>query len=418
MWDFAFPLHRGETLMYGNPELIVLPLLLMNIQPAGLSRSRSSAGDGGRSSSALHKCPFPLNGVCIRIFSIEKGFRMAEAKSNVLRIPRAEQLSQTHWHYEIYGQRLCSNVPLSETSRASFTVKDVAFSYVPPGVDCGVSYSATQLLTRGTTDFGCSLSLYATDQGPLIRWEGKCDFLISEDGRHIQCHTSEDTDPVWARNILYSAILPYALHLRRMSNFHASAVVLSGSVAAFMAEPGGGKSTLAASFAVAGHPFLTDDILALQEGPKGYTAYPGFPNVSLSSKALDNLYGPAAGPPRISMNGEKRRLAVEDLHMPFSYEPMPLSVMFVLNRRGPKSSIKVELLSRIEAVRCLLEHTNCLPLLPPKLLERQMAFAARLSDSVPVYRLVYPSSWKYMPQVISAILEHHHTLESPVTQKS
>ena len=200
-----------------------------------------------------------------------------------------------------------------------------------------------------------------------------------------------------------------------MSNFHASAVALPGGAAGFMADPGTGKSTLATAFAKEGYPFLTDDILALKEDSGKYSALPGILNLSLSSQSLDKLFGPAAGSPRISDIGGKQRLAVQDLRIPFSREPIPLNSLFVIDREVGAKQVRIKSLPRAEALRCLLDNTNCLPLMPREILQTHMAFAARLTDSVPVYRLVYPSSWEYMPQVISAILEHHRTVESPVT---
>ena len=338
---------------------------------------------------------------------------MAEVKSDVVDTPSANEMSQAHWHYRVYGQRLCSNVPLLESSRDTFTKRDIVFRYFPPEGTRVLEHGDTRLLTRGNTDFGCFLSLCDTDQGFLVSWEGLCDYLVSGDGRQIQCQPCSNIDIGWTLNILYTAVLSFALQIRGVSNFHASAVALPGGAAGFMGDPGSGKSTLAAAFAMEGYPFLTDDILALNEDSGQYSAYPGILNVSLSSQSLDSLFGPMGGPPRISENGRKQRLAVQDLRIPFSREPIPLKALFALDRGGSAQKVQIKSLPRAEALRCLLDNTNCLPLLPQEHLRRHMAFAARLTDSVPVYRLGYPSSLKSIRKVITEILEHSAVVESP-----
>lgn len=314
-------------------------------------------------------------------------------------------LEETHWHYQVYGQRLCSNLPLLESARTHFKVKDMAFRCEPPVANPGLLGGNARLLTRGSTDFGCFLSLYETDQGLLLQWEGKCDFLVSKDGQQVRCQPAADTDLMWVRNILYSVVLSFALHVRGMSNFHASAAVLPEGAVGFMAAPGAGKSTLAATFARAGYPILTDDVLVLQKGPPGLVAYPGLPCVSLSYGSMGYLFGPEGGPPWIGRDGQKQRVTVKDHCLPFCGEPAPLKSMFVLNSSGKDGRAKVQRLSKVEAICSLLENTHCLPLLPSEVLRGHMAFVASLTAQVPVYRICYPRDLERLPLVVEAVLK-------------
>lgn len=346
-----------------------------------------------------------------------KILKMAEGDSTGLGSLPAPHVSQPHWHYQLFGQRLCSDLPLLASARSSFTKRDLAFRYVPPDDGGGLLFGDGRLLTGGNTDFGCILELYDTDHGILFRWRGLSDFLISGDGRNIHCQPSRGTGIGLVLNLLYSVILPFTLHVKGVGNLHASAVVLPGGAAGFIADPGAGKSTLAAAFAMDGYQFLTDDILAVKEGSQGIIACPGLPYVSLSSHSMDILFGPMNVPTPISLNGRKMRLPVEDLPMALSREPVLLKELFVLRRGGSEDAIKIELMPRVQALRCLLENTNCLSLLPQELLRSHMGCSARITASIPVYRLVYPSSLKHLPLLIESVLEHHHTVESPVTKK-
>lgn len=313
---------------------------------------------------------------------------------------------QTHWHYGIYGHRLCSNLPLLGSAHQSFSKRDIAFCCSHPEASSDPLCGDARLLTRGSTDFGCYLGLYETDRGFLLRWEERCDFLVSWDGRGIQCTPASSTDLNWVRNILYTVVLSFALHVRSVSNFHASAVVLPEGAVGFLAEPGSGKSTLAATFAAAGYPLLTDDVLVLKEGHQGVKAYPGFPCVSLSSESMDNVFGPARGPSRISTNGEKQRLDVEEQGMPFCRGSASLKRLYLLDHGDINCGISIDPLPRVESMTALLTHTHCLSLLPVSILRGHLAFTARLVSSVPVYRLSYPLGWDHVPDIISYLLDN------------
>jgi len=209
----------------------------------------------------------------------------------------------------------------------------------------------------------------------------------------------------WVQSTLYGVVLSYALYLIGMGNLHASAVVLPGGAVGFLAEPESGKSTVAATFAKHGYPFLTDDVLALKEVPQGYLAYPGFPFVSLSAQSVDGLLGSAKGPARVPLNQEKQRVAIDGQWASFCPEPVSLCGLFIVSRSDEGAKIELERLSRVEAIGSLMEHTNCLPVLPIAIQRRQMAFVARLTARVPVWRLRYPTGFDHAPRIIQKVLE-------------
>ena len=311
---------------------------------------------------------------------------------------------QTHLHYQVYGQRFCSNIPLSELPPASFNVKDIAFRYDP---SCGAPDPAElsgPLLVRRATNLECFLSLYDTALGFLLRWEERCDFLVSHNGESIQLLPFPKTDAVWVRSAIYSSVLAFALHLRQIGSLHGSAIVTPQGAVGFLARSGSGKSTLAAAFAAFGYPFLTDDVLALREASHRYLAYPGFPYVSLSPQSASALFGVTEDAPSpAAPEEEKQRIAIEGQRLPFAQQPAPLESLYVLERDGAHTETVIEPLSQAAAVRMLLEHTNCLPLLPKETLQRHLALLARLVKTTPVYRLRYPSHFRCLPQVIAAV---------------
>lgn len=247
------------------------------------------------------------------------------------------------------------------------------------------------------------LSVYALGQSYLIRWEGLCDFVVSEEGREIICHESPAVDHVWVTSTLYGIILSFALLLMGDSNLHASAVVLPSGAIGFLATPGTGKSSLAAVFAAHGHPFLTDDVLTLQENTSKFLAFPGFPFTSLTAHTIDGLG--LLLPQSTPLFGEKTRVAIDGTWASFCGEPIPLRALFILHREAKNRTIDLDRLPKAEALRELLENTTSLAFLPARHLERHMAFLARLTTSVPVWRLSYPEGFEHASEIKDKVLK-------------
>ena len=312
-----------------------------------------------------------------------------------------------HYHYVVYGQRLCSSVPLPELPRASFKVRDASFHHVSPNGDNGQLYNPMHLVTRRSTNLGCDISVYDTGEGFLLRWEGWCDFHMSADGQQIVYQAAPGTALRWVTSSLYGIVLSFALHLKGVGNLHASSVVLPGGAVGFLAQPGSGKSTLAASFAHAGYPFLTDDVLAFSEEGASINALPGFPFVSLTGQAVEHIWRGAVPEDSLPLNQEKTRFNLNGNAQAFCSESVPLRGLYLLERREDSSAAEISRLSPKEAIPRLLEQTNPLPLLPREALSRHFAFVARLVSRVPVWRLSCPSGLEHLGQVMSAVLAHH-----------
>jgi len=313
-------------------------------------------------------------------------------------------IDQTHRHYQVYGHRLCSGISLPELNEAEFATRDMSFRLLPERGGTALLTPDARLLSRRETTLGCDLLLYATGAGYVLRWEDFCDYAVSRDGRHIQCQLSPNSDIVWAQSTLYNMILSFALHLRGISNFHASGIQLPGGAVAFMADPGSGKSTMAATFALAGYPFLTDDVLAVQRESQGYQAFPGFPYMSLSAQSIANLMPEAERFGPLPAEGEKERVSIKRLGMSFSAGPVPLQALFLLERGDPQTALSIEPLDKAESVLGLLKHTNALPLLPLDLLQQHLKFVTDLTSVIPVYRLRYPSCYGRTAQTVAAVL--------------
>ncbi len=319
--------------------------------------------------------------------------------------PGSSTAERVHRHYLVYGQRLCSDIPLPELCPSPSREVDIvlrsaaSIESVGEGGDC-------RLLTVRHTNLGCDLHVYQGSKGVLLRWQGHCDFHISRSGSRVIVAPGPGVEGQWATATIYGLVLSFALHLMGVGSLHASAVVLPAGAVGFLAAPGGGKSSLAAWLASHGAAFLTDDVLALQVEADGYLVYPGFPFVSLNACALEGLdVQPRGQRPPDASSEAKARVPVDGGWASFHEGPAPLRALLVLAREEARRSVCLERLGRQEALRVLLEHTSCFPLLPVQCVRRQMAFLSRLTGPVPVWRLRYPTGFQHLPAVAQQVLD-------------
>jgi hypothetical protein len=334
-----------------------------------------------------------------------------------------------HRHYLIYGQRLCSGTILPELPRARFEVRDIQFRPVATadGNGDGLMAPDATLRTRHATNLGCDLRIYESESSYLLRWEGQCDFRITRNGASIEWQAMPGVAQGWVNSTLYGVVFSFVLHLRGIGNLHASAVSTPQGVIGFLADPGGGKSTLAASLAARGHPLVTDDVLALRKSGDGYVALPGFPYVSLSPASAGAVVGrmdaavPQTTPEHAVVddgferpddsdipgepNDNKARVPVGSEWGSFEGAPKAVRALFLINRSRKATSISMERPPAMEIARKLLEHTSCLPFLPPEAVAGQFAFAADLSSRVDVFKLTYPTGFDQIEKVVERILE-------------
>ena len=95
---------------------------------------------------------------------------------------------------------------------------------------------------------------------------------MSADAGRVTCHPAPDTPDAVTQHLYLNQVLPLALSKQGKLVFHASAVEVADGAIAFVAESGRGKSTLAASFAIDGFRFLTDDGLVVEPSAQGHVA--------------------------------------------------------------------------------------------------------------------------------------------------
>ena len=130
--------------------------------------------------------------------------------------------------------------------------------------------------------------------GYLLRFPDLADFQVSADALAVTGFPAPEISETTVQHLYLNQVLPLVLSKLGKLVFHASAVEVGEGAIAFVAESGRGKSTLAASFAVNGFRFLTDDGLVVEAADPGYQALPSHPSIRLWEDSEAALVPPTA----------------------------------------------------------------------------------------------------------------------------
>jgi hypothetical protein len=245
---------------------------------------------------------------------------------------------------------------------------------------------------------------FRTDAGYLLRFPELADFGISGVALSVTCYPAPEVTAGTCEHIYLNQVLPLVLSKQGKLVFHASAVEVAGVAAAFLAESGRGKSTLAASFATGGYRFLTDDGLVVEAGVGGFLALPSHPSIRLcedSQRAL--VAATAATAPPVQYTDKVRFLAGEGIT--FCPQPRPLKRAYFLGD-GQAAAVTFERMSAPEAMMEWVKNSFLLDPKEPSLLASHFGKVAELANRIRCYRLDFPRRFEELPRLRQAIVEH------------
>ena len=235
--------------------------------------------------------------------------------------------------------------------------------------------------------------------GYLVRFPGLADFTIGADGA-LACAPAPGVSQATCDHLRDHQLAPLLASRRGALVLHASAVAAPAGALAFLGPAGRGKSTLAASFARAGLPFLSDDALALDEAGGRWRARPGPASLRLWADSRAALARDRAAAPALEFTDKTRLLA--DAALAHCDAPQPLAAAFVLEEPAPRVTIAP--LPPREALLALLAHAFLLDHEDGEAVRAQFDAASRLVDAVPMYRLAASRDYAALPATRAAIL--------------
>lgn len=246
---------------------------------------------------------------------------------------------------------------------------------------------------------------YKDGAGYLVRFPGKADFLISANGEDVSGWPALQGADATMDHLFLNVVHPLAMSQQGRLVLHGSAVEIKGAAVAFLGESGMGKSTLATSFAVAGHPFLTDDGLLIDWHQGRCMAHPSHPSVRLWDDSENALVpeNAALRAPVLDFTAKARLLAGPDIA--FCEQPQPLQLIYFLGDDETDTTY-FEPVGFAETVIQLAENAFLLDAKDKDLIAKRFADLARLANQVRFFTLQYPRSYDALPQVRAAIFQH------------
>jgi hypothetical protein len=245
---------------------------------------------------------------------------------------------------------------------------------------------------------------YRLGGGYLLRFPDLGDFQVSTDGCDVTCFPAPEVSEATSQHLYLNQVLPLVLSKLGKLVFHASAVEVAGAAVAFAAESGRGKSTLAASFAVSGFPFLTDDGLVVEVAGQGFEVLPSHPSIRLWADSEEALIAPGhMTAPALSFTSKSRFLAGDDIR--FCDQSRPLRRVYFLGD-GSATTLSFQHLSPAEALVEWVKHSFLLDVEERHRLASHFDQVAALANQPIHYRLDYPRRFDDLARVRQAIVEH------------
>ncbi|MBS1834788.1 MAG: hypothetical protein JST65_18865 [Acidobacteria bacterium] len=229
-----------------------------------------------------------------------------------------------------------------------------------------------------------------SDGSSYASWPGVGEFLVSGDGKFIECHAHRSASSESFQVYTLGQALSFALVKQGFEPLHATVVVIDGEAVAFLGESGFGKSTMAASLLASGHRLLTDDLLILRNTAGGLLAYPGPPRIKAFPKiARKFLREESVG---FRMNPDTKKLIIPLSGDQVCNSPVPLVAIYSI--AAPSSAaeedVRIEPLSPRDSFVEMVRHTFNCRIVNPARLKRHFVAYAGLVGSSGVRKLHYP----------------------------
>lgn len=242
---------------------------------------------------------------------------------------------------------------------------------------------------------------YRTGAGYLIRFCGLADFQISSDGQSVTCWPAPNVSSGTVQHLFQNQVVPLARSRAGKLMFHAGAVEIGGSCVAFLGESGRGKSTLTASFATSGTPFLTDDGLLVEICGEKCVVLPSHPSIRLWADSQQALIASAELAPPVHYTPKGRLVAGDNLV--YCTEPRVLRSVYVLGP-GHASAVQFTKINPAAALIELVRHSFLLDIDASQVLASHFDQLTELVRRAVFYHLDYPRRFERLAEVRAAIV--------------
>jgi hypothetical protein len=282
--------------------------------------------------------------------------------------------------------------------------KNMTVAYTDGPVDTQ-RVSGTSPFKRCTLADGTPwVEFFRIDGGYLLRFPKLADFAVSVDGLRVTCQSTTGVSEETLRRLYLGHVLPLALSRQRKLVFHGSAVAVDHLAVSFLASSGKGKSTLAASFAISGFPFLTDDGLIVEESHGRIIVRPSHPSLRLWEDSQSAIVpSQATLAPPVQYTPKARIFAGNGiLHCA---ETILLRCVFFLGD-GTATAPLIKALRPRDALIKLVEHSFLLDTDKKEMIGFHLDALSKLVKNPIFFELDYPRRFDALPAVREAVISH------------
>jgi hypothetical protein len=231
------------------------------------------------------------------------------------------------------------------------------------------------------------------------------DFVVQLD--RVECFAAQGADDATIEIRFIGPVFAYWLELRGTPAIHASALDLEDRAVLFLADNGGGKSTLAAECLRSGMRLIADDISVLARNGESVNVMPSYPQMRMWPELADRYVHGWKNLPWVHPGCEKYRVPVgaEGIGA-FCDTPRSVAVAYFLDRRSGDQNARVEIdaISPAEAlVGFVAQSFVARPVAAMGLQPQRLRFLSDLVERVSVRRLSYLGGLERLPSVVEVV---------------
>jgi len=236
----------------------------------------------------------------------------------------------------------------------------------------------------------------------LLRIPGVANYY-AHDGEEIVVDIQAGAPETDVRSFLMGSLFAALCHQRGLLPLHASAVSTPRGAAAFVANSGAGKSSMAAFLAQRGHRILSDDICVVDPGaPRERRVLPAAPWLKLWDTTLAAIGESSEGLHRIFSEETKYRYMLDDPE-----DCTPLAELLVLERDDSITRTVFEPLSAVQAMTAMLDFTfQAWMVREAGLTEHYFHLAGKALAGVRATRIRRPWGFTAMDETMAALEAH------------
>ena len=321
---------------------------------------------------------------------------------------------ETSHYYQVYGLTLAANkeIPgLNAEKVADDHIADssIGMGFMPLDIEHLIELPTARYYVEPGYKEGDPehLIVNTLDNGRYFQfiYGDGVDFLLDKHNSAVWCTWK---DPLTLEDValyLLGPIIGFMLRLRGTVCLHASGVLVNEQAFAITGPSGAGKSTLAASFAAAGYPILTDDVLPLTTTNGEVHTQSGYSRLRLFPNSFENLPELPNQLPLLAPGWDKCFLDLASDNYQLHTASAPLKVIYVVDWGSrAQDSPSISPIAGTAAVPILAANTYRNELLSAEMRKKEFYFLSALASRITVKKLCPVDDISTIPLVREMLL--------------